>query len=211
MAHPSGCAAFVTKGGYDEKGNEILDHRSAGCGTGGWMQLYCGGNDTEKHRQYGLLPGGGREIEGHTALPVLGQRMEVSCPFDLPVLAELEAEAVCRFDYTVYRVGIFENHAYILIAAYDTGYTAAASALDGAYNWMEEETVGITPEFQLDGFRFRTAEGENYPHEMLFVGNSDDTGEIAYIYFYDQDLDIVPQGAAALLRDCSGWNKVAGK
>ena len=151
------------------------------------------------------------EIEGHTALPVLGQRMEVSCPFDLPVLAELEAEAVCRFDYTVYRVGIFENHAYILIAAYDTGYTAAASALDGAYNWMEEETVGITPEFQLDGFRFRTVEGENYPHEMLFVGNSDDTGEIAYIYFYDQDLDIVPQGAAALLRDCSGWNKVAGK
>ena len=151
------------------------------------------------------------EIEGHTALPVLGQRVEVYCPFDLPVLAELEAQAQCRFDYTVYRVGIFENHAYILIADYEDGYAGAVSGLDDAYDWMEEETVGITPEFELDGFRFRSVAGENYPHEMLFVGTSDETGEIAYIYFYDSDLDSVSRGAAALLREYTGWDKVMGK
>ena len=47
--------------------------------------------------------------------------------------------------------------------------------------------------------------------EMLFVGTSDETGEIAYIYFYDSDLDSVSRGAAALLRECTGWDKVMGK
>lgn len=151
------------------------------------------------------------EIEGHTALPVLGQRVDVPCPFELPILAQLEAEADCRFDYTVYRLGIFESHTYILIADYATGYSEAAAALDGAYSWREEEAFGVEPEFEMDGFCFRAVEGEDDPHQMLFIGTSDATGEIAYIYFYDQDLDQVPQGIVQLLKEDSGWNEVVGK
>lgn len=151
------------------------------------------------------------EIDGHTALPVLGQRMEVSCPFELPVLAELEEKADCRFDYTVYRVSIFESHTYILIADYDHGYSEAFSALEDGYAWKQEEIFGVAKEFEMDGFRFRAVEGENYPHQMLFVGASDETGEIAYIYFYDQDLDNVSRGIEQLLKEDSGWNEVVGK
>ena len=156
------------------------------------------------------------EVEGPNSLPILGEQVDVYCPYEMPKLSELEPHEELRFAYQARRVIVFESHSYILCLRYDAaGYEAQMAAFEEAYDWKTElipgETEGVAPDFSLDGYRFRCVEGGYYPKEMLCIGTREEDHEIVILYFYDQDLDFVGPDMAAFLRDETCWSEVVGK
>ena len=156
------------------------------------------------------------EVEGPNSLPILGEQVDVYCPYEMPKLSELEPCEELRFAYQARRVIVFESHSYILRLRYDAaGYEAQMAAFEEAYDWRTEpiagETEGVSPDFELDGYKFRCAEGGYYPKEMLCIGTREEEHEIVILYFYDQDLDFVRPDMAGFLLDETCWNEVVGK
>ncbi len=166
---------------------------------------------TEDIAYYQAISG---ETDGPNALAILGQQVDIpECPYALPWLNKLEPYEDYRFNYTARRVSFFESHAYILIVEYDEAeYSNRKVALETQYSWLAEEIPGeekgVSPEFRLDGFWFRSVAGGYYPKEMLFIGTSDADAEIAYIYIYDFDLDWVGPTVSDFLREETGWREV---
>lgn len=168
---------------------------------------------TEDIAYYRALSG---ETDGPNSQAIFGEQIDILCPYELPHLETLEAYEDCRFNYMARRISFFESHAYILIVEYgESEYTQRKAALEKSYSWLKEEILGeeegVSPEFALDGFDFRAVEGGYYPKEMFLVGTCDETGEFAYIYFYDQDLDYIGPDMPGFLLKETGWSKVAGK
>ena len=156
------------------------------------------------------------EVEGPNSLPILGEQVDVYCPYEMPKLSGLEPCEEMHFLYQARRVIVFESHSYILRLRYDAaGYEAQMAAFEEAYDWKTElitgETEGVAPDFSLDGYRFRCVEGGYYPKEMLCIGAREEDHEIVILYFYDQDLDFVSPDMAAFLRDETCWSEVVGK
>ena len=168
---------------------------------------------TEDISYYQALSG---EIEGPNSLPILGEQVDIYCPYEMPKLSALEPYEELRFAYQARRVIVFQSHSYILHLRYDAaGYEAQMAAFEEAYDWESElipgETEGVAPDFALDGYRFRCVEGGYYPKEMLCIGTREEDHEIVILYFYYQDLDFVGPDMAAFLRDETCWSEVVGK
>lgn len=154
------------------------------------------------------------EREGYASLPFLGSHAQIDCPYSLPTQAELEACESYRFDYTAKRASIFESHAYTMICKYSKeGYMAQKDMVNGKYKPYTGDIPGggnttLDKEFELDGFSFTAVEGGDYPKRMLFVGCSDSTNEIAYIYFYDTDLDYISGTILEFIQYDTGWGRM---
>lgn len=153
------------------------------------------------------------ETDGPNSLPILGEQIDIpDSPYELPNLSDLEPYEDYRFNYTARRVSFFEAHAYTLIVEYGTAYAEKKAALDSQFIWLSDPIPdgadGASPEFEMDGFSFRAAEGGWYPKEMLYIGISDERKEIAYIYIYDLDLDYVSPTVKDHLIKETGWSKV---
>ena len=153
------------------------------------------------------------ETEGPNSLPILGEQVDIPCPYDLPKLAELEPYENIDFHYQARRVIVFQSHSYILHLRYDAaGYEAQMAAFEEAYDWRTEpitgETEGVSPDFELDGYQFRCVQGGYYPKEMLCIGTREEDHEIVILYFYDQDLDFINPDMAGFLLDETCWSQV---
>ena len=153
------------------------------------------------------------ETDGPNSLAILGEQIDIpDSPYELPYLADLEPYEDYRFNYTAKRVSFFEAHAYILIVEYGTAYAEKKAALDSQFVWLSDPIPdgadGLSPEFEIDGFSFRAVKGGWYPKEMLYIGFSDESKEIAYIYIYDFDLDYISPTIRHYLLKESGWRKV---
>lgn len=153
------------------------------------------------------------ETDGETCLPILGSRQEIDCPYSLPKQDYLDLCTDYRFDYTAKRVSVFESHAYTLICKFsDDLYTKEKANLDNKYEYLKTDTPGLQvylkTEFELNGFSFSTIKGGDYPKDMLFVGFSDSTNEIAYIYYHDMDLDSVSPSITDFIKKETGWNNI---
>ena len=177
--------------------------------------LLFGGNVkvTEDISYYQALSG---EVEGPNSLPILGEQVDIYCPYEMPKLSALEPCEEMHFLYQARRVIVFQSHSYILRLRYDAaGYDAQMAAFEEAYEWESElipgETEGVAPDFALDGYRFRCVEGGYYPKEMLCIGTKEEDHEIVILYFHDQDLDFVGPDMAAFIRDETCWSEVVGK
>ena len=156
------------------------------------------------------------ETEGPNSLPILGEQIDIYCPYEMPKLSALEPCEEMHFLYQARRMIVFESHTYILRLRYDAaGYEAQMAAFEDAYDWTTElipgEREGVAPDFALDGYRFRCVEGGYYPKEMLCIGTREEDHEIVILYFYDMDLDFVSPDMAAFLRDETCWSEVVGK
>ena len=139
--------------------------------------------------------------------------MDIPCPYELPKLSALEPWEEMRFLYQARRMIVFESHSYILHLSYDAAcYETQMQAFEEAYDWRTElitgEMEGISPDFELDGYRFRCVEGGYYPKEMLCIGTREENHEIVILYFYDQDLDYVSPDMAGFLMEETGWMEV---
>ena len=172
----------------------------------------CGGTfyaQTEDIAYYQALSG---ETEGKNALTLMGKQ-QIPVTYDLPMLDELEPCAERRFLHTA-KVNLFRTDTYTLICRYDEQeYLEKKQWAESAYLAWREPLGGsmneeILPEFEMDGFSFRVVEGGFLTREMLFLGTSDEKREIAWIYFYDFDLDAVNPRLDEFLKEETGRNKV---
>ncbi len=133
------------------------------------------------------------ESDGTTQMPLLGPSPKQTCPFDLPGQNELDACTAYRFDYTAKKEFFFVSHAYTLVCSFShDAYLAETVQLQQQYPRL---SAGLP--------------GDDYPHRMLFVGCSDRTREIAYIYFYDPELDHVAPSTGDFILAHTGWRNVA--
>ncbi len=166
--------------------------------------------ETDDISYYRALSG---EIEGECALEVLGGGY-VYCPYDLPTLSEMGGYQDYRFQYTAKQEGVFRGDAYTLIFRYgEMEYLSVKEQLQLRYivktDGIEgEDETTVPPRFQMNGLSFQAIDGGDYPKEMFFIGTSDKRKEISIVYYYNQDLDSVPQSLAEFLQEESGWNSM---
>ena len=157
------------------------------------------------------------ELDAPDSLQIWAENVGMpGCDYALPTLEMLEPYENTRFHYQVRDAALFQAHAFVLIVEYsEQEYKMQKEAIENTYFWrtegIEGETENVLPEFNLDGFDFRSVSGGYYPNEMFLLGTCDEAWEIAYIYFYDGDLDYVNPDMAGFLRDETGWNEVVGK
>lgn len=57
--------------------------------------------------------------------------------------------------------------------------------------WYENEYLILATEFECGGFDFRVVSGGEYPKKFGMIGFCDETCEIAYLWFYDTDCDVI--------------------
>lgn len=176
----------------------------------------CVTRKTDDVTYYRVLSG---EQEGSDMMPVFGEEFDMYCPFDLPQLKELEPYKDYRFDYTAKAEAFFQSHAYILIVSYDDEtYLHRKAQLEQDYTYLtdtfegKDESGGHQPQFDLDGFHFRAVKSEEWDYAevkyMFFIGTSNSRNEIAYIYYYDQDLDYIASDLPSFVVEETGWKRV---
>lgn len=177
----------------------------------GFVYVMFGSNTktSEDISYYQTLSG---ETDGPDMMRIFGSEFDMPCPYNLPVMGELEPYLDYRFNYTAKRESIFQSHAYILILSYDKEeFAARKAALEMQYTYLEEISEGISGQYDMSGFTIRAVEGGDYPKEMLFVAVSDTQQEIGYIYFYDQDLDYIDDPLGKFLAEETGWIDIVKK
>ena len=63
--------------------------------------------------------------------------------------------------------------------------------------------------FQYDSFAFNVLDVNKYdltyPKKLVFVGFSDKKQEIAYVYYYNFDLDFIDTSFGEFLKEECGW------
>ena len=113
---------------------------------------------------------------------------------------------------------IFPTEAYTLRVVYKyDDYEIEKDTLSEKYVYQSthidsdfpEYDPGKDPEFQIGTFHFKTLSLDEYnfryPHQLVFVGISDETAEIAYVYFFGTELDYIDESFANFLIDECGW------
>ena len=135
----------------------------------------------------------------------------------LPTLAELGVMEEMSYRHYYDNYAFFRHDSYLLRVKYDKdAFPAALDALYRRYTFSDEPVIDeFTGKkqrtFTLDGFDFTLLPDSNgeeleYTKKMLFIGVNESTREIAYVYFYDPDLDMIEGGLDGfLIHDCQ-WS-----
>ncbi len=132
----------------------------------------------------------------------------------LPALDEIGNYEDLYFKHYHDRMLFFVSDAYTLKVSYDVqNYNKEKELLSEKfvyqtdtlrYNENEKE-----PHFQYDGFEFNVLDVNKYdlmyPKKLVLVGFSDQKQEIAYVYYYDFDLDVIDTSFGEFLKEECGW------
>lgn len=141
----------------------------------------------------------------------LTERVEV-----LPKINELGDYKDIHFKYYYKRVLFWLSKAYTLRVAYDdVNYEEVKKEILDRYEFQTEKFVDYDnnekePQVTIDSYNFnflslKEYKLQAYPKELIFVGFSDEKKEIAYVYFYDFDLDRLDESFEEFLRNECGW------
>lgn len=131
----------------------------------------------------------------------------------LPPVSELEKNGQVRFQYYKKRDLFFISESYTMQVQYaQEDFQSRVEQLENQFVFQQEPLEdGKAPKFSMDGISFRMLSMEHYemmyPHQMVFVGVSEETREVIYIAFYDADLDLIDTPFPEFLRETCGWNK----
>ena len=125
----------------------------------------------------------------------------------LPEINELPEYINIEYQYRHTRTGpVFQAETMRLVVVYDKGTyenekikLGEKSFLDSAVPKLmvdgSHSVYYLIPEveFSIGSYNFRVLAGEGflYPHNIGFIATSDKKNSVAYLYFYDQDLDII--------------------
>lgn len=112
----------------------------------------------------------------------------------------------------------FDTYAYTMICQYsESDYLSQKAFLSETYVFQTEPPsvpeYSIPAEYEKDGylFRFLSFDEELYrldfPKYMTILGFNDETCEIVYLYFDDDDLDFIRSWDEFLSDEC-GWNHI---
>ena len=150
------------------------------------------------------------EIDRYAALTESSQK-------PLPKLDELGAFQDVQFKYYRKNMLIFFTDAYTLRLSYDdANYLREKEKLLQNYVYQTEtvsdrEGYDKKPFFELDPYSFRMLSLTEYrddllyPKQMVFVGFSDETREIAIVYYDDFDMDYIDTSFPEFLKQECGW------
>lgn len=142
----------------------------------------------------------------------------------LPSLDELGEYTSVQALYHHDSALIFFWDAYNLIVSYGKeDYEQAKSAVEERYTFRDDtnrsagerkdndrELVDYPPYCDLCGYHLRMLDGQSFPNDVYFVGTNDSEKKIAYVRFYDSDLDGVDSLEAFLMDEC-GWRVLIQK
>lgn len=107
-------------------------------------------------------------------------------------------------------MAIFSQEAYTTIVKYDKdNFQSQKSNIESNHKFysVPVDDGDAEPIFSYEGFSFRVELSDWYPKEMNLVGINDSTNEIAFITFYDYDLDTIDDYEEFLEYYC-GWRYV---
>lgn len=118
----------------------------------------------------------------------------------MPVLDELPIYKDIMYRHTRKKMFLFEANSVVLVVEYDTQtYESEKKKLaeDFAISNLEaksnttDDTSRPNDEFSHNSYILRVLEGNGsgYPKSFGMIGTSDELQRIAYLYFYDFDLD----------------------
>ena len=112
----------------------------------------------------------------------------------------------------------FDSDCYTLICSYSPDdYATMTAELEDRYTFHTEPLdageTDLPPLYTLDGYEFRFLEMHTdtyhlmYPKTMILIGTNDETHEIVWSCYDDDDLDYIPDPERFLLEDC-GWKYI---
>ena len=97
-------------------------------------------------------------------------------------------------NYKYHSMAIFSQEAYTTIIKYDKdNFQSKKSNIESNHKFysVPVDDGEAEPIFSYEGFSFRVELSDWYPKEMNLVGINESTNEIAFITFYDYDLDTI--------------------
>lgn len=123
----------------------------------------------------------------------------------LPEVSELNNYGEISFKYTENK-GIFSWYSYILKTSYsDNDFKTEKTRIEENYSFDKRFSDVI----EVDTFNIRVLDIEKYqleyPKYLAFVGVSESTKEIVYIYYEDQDLDTIEDSWEDFILDNCNW------
>lgn len=138
---------------------------------------------------------------------------------NMPDVADLGEPERIEYHYFYNQIALFfDSDCYTLICTYSPeDYTAMCEELDNRYTFHTEPLdagdTELPPLYTLEGYEFRFLEMEtdtydlDFPQYMTMVGTNDETREIVWSYYDDDDLDYISDPEKFLLKDC-GWKYI---
>lgn len=136
-----------------------------------------------------------------------------------PQVTELNHCKEYSFKYYHKRELFFCSDSYKLVVKYDKeAYLSEKTKIEAKYKFSkgticDSITSNKSTKFSIDSFAFRMLSADEYevycleyPKKMAFVATSDDTCEIAYLFFRDTDLDNINSSLSELVRKEFNWN-----
>lgn len=112
--------------------------------------------------------------------------------------------------YKYHSMAIFSQEAYATIVKYDKdNFESKKSNIESNHKFysVPVDDEEAEPAFSYEDFSFRVEVSDWYPKEMNLVGINEATNEIAFITFYDYDLDTIDDYKEFLDYYC-GWRYI---
>ncbi len=134
----------------------------------------------------------------------------------LPTVDSLPEHISVKYKYFKDYMGIWESKAYTMIVEYnEETYKKQKATLYESYeklcDWTNTDDENDYPLEKKETIPFEFKEfffvmySDDYPHNIYFIGTNDKTNQIAYIYFYDHDLDYIGKSYSEFLDENCGW------
>lgn len=123
----------------------------------------------------------------------------------MPKIEELPESETIEYRYTNNSIIIFQSDSIALVVSYDDStYEKEKEKLKEQYIYLDKPVYDynidsfLIPEneFKVNSYTFKVASGNEsytaeFPKSFGMIGTSDDKKSIAYLYFYDSDLDYI--------------------
>ena len=135
-----------------------------------------------------------------------GTRIDSKAKDIMPELEDLPEYENIKYKYTHESMLIFESHSVALIVGYDDNtFESEKEKLDEQYTFLDkkiksnfDESKYYIPEyeFSVESYNFRVIDengtsNTKFPKFFGMIGISEENKSIAYLYFYDEDLDYI--------------------
>ena len=143
--------------------------------------------------------------------------------YNMPEIDEMgEYENLEYYHYMQIYSVLFVSEVHTVVCQYsEEEYEAQKAYVEENYVFSTEDyrdkshrdgEYYLSSTAEIDGFTFRYLDSRSYglyhPKYIVFIGMNDETREIAYIDFYDIDLDYLTPLDKFILNDC-GWEHVS--
>lgn len=131
----------------------------------------------------------------------------------MPELSEISKTEKLQYYHYEGNQFVFEWESKTLICKYSADeYLQQKASLDEKYVFMlDDRTNHQELVTNIDGYFFRVLSsgeyGMDYPKEVILIATNDETKEIAYLSYDDQDIDYIDSLDEFILDDC-GWEHI---